>query len=627
MSDKKHGMPVVPQGYSNQSPFSQSSFKQHNSSPMFDSNSEALHALEEQRMKTRKKKSVKILIILLIILLLAVAGAVMLFNKMTSNKVASQNKTAVVERGDFSKTITTNGNVQPIAYQSVSPISGGVVTSVAVELGSTVSEGDLLFVYKSEELEKAIKDAEHGVSEAENGVKQAKASVTQAINSYNRAVDVYNKSVQDAYNADTEAARQAAVAKANRVQAELAQKAAAEASARQAQTIETLLKQYQTVSNQKLMFDRLVRSNKAQAGMSFKEAYDIIKERKAAGMSVDWAEAQLKEAQKKPEGGLYDDNELISSLDRYWLNKTILKSQLLSMGVDPDNPGASSSAPESPAAPLPELPEAGKTGSAVSQIPEFDKVGNEAAIENARFSVKSAQLALESARDNLRLLKEKYNDGKVTATISGQVIALNIENGSKLENLTQTGKPAIQIADISKMKAQINVNEVDILKVAKDMTATMTFNAIPDYETEGKVETIASSPVNNSNGGIDEIPGIGGRRGGSSNLVSYAVGIVLDKPDPRIKVGMNSEVTLILEDIKDCFMIPLDAINSDGEKDYVNVVTVDGKGQFTSTKRVYVEVVSSNESVSAIKDTPELHEGDLIELFSSDQGGGSEHSY
>lgn len=587
---------------------------------MANSNSSAFQALEEKRSKQRRKKTRNIIIALVIIVLLSLVGAYLLISKMKSNDKAQQNNSAEVYRADFSKTITTNGTIQALANQSVSALANGEVTSVKVEAGTEVKPGDVLFTYKSEELEKGISDAEKAVIEAQNGLKQAKSGVSQAINAYNRAVDQYNAELDAAAQAQSEAQRQQAIARANQIAQEQQAAAAAQEQALRANAINTLINNYQQEKNQKQLFDKLAAAGKAQKGMSFAEAKKILDQRKSEGADVSWVQTELDKAKIKPGGGTYADTEVISSLDQHWLNMMVYKSQLKSMGIDPDNPaaamdgGSGATVPEGPGAP----DNQGGPAAAANQILPFDKVGQSAAIEQAEFGVVSAKLAVNSAQENLKLAKERYNNGVVEAKISGQVIALNIEVGTKLEALAQSGKPAIQIADVSAMKAQININEMDILRVKKDMEAVMSFNAINDYETKGKVETIASSPASGQAGA--DLGGFAGPGGGSSSsLVTYPVGILLENPDPRIKVGMTTQVTLMLEEIKDALQIPLDAVNSDGDKDYINVVTLDSSGLIVDRKRIYIEVLSSNESVSVIKDDGQVKEGDQVEVFSGEE--------
>lgn len=617
--EKTPQAPLPPTGY--QSPFAAGQPGAHRAAPQQQpevlgapAGSPAMQALEEKRRKKKRNRRIKTIVAILVILALLAFAGISIAKKMTSNKVAEQNPTEEVKRGEFKKIITTNGTIQPLKNQSVSGEMAGTVTQVMVAEGDTVKEGDVLFTFKSEQAEEAIRQAETAVKEARNGIKTAQMSVKGAINGYNTAADQYNRTLAQAYKAEGQALAAKAAAK---LQAQM-QQAAAEAAAKQAEIVNRMVNDYQRSKEQKAVFDQLVASSKAERGMSFKDAYAMIDAKQKAGGNVAWAKKQLEGAQVKPDGTKYGADEKIATIDKYWMNMILTKSQLMAMGIDPDSgaisiPGqgeAGAAAQAAQAAQGMEIPS--------TDIPPFDKAPLEQAIETAKLGVQSAQLHYENAQESLRIAKDNYNDGKVVAKISGQILALNIEDGTKLEQLVQSGKPAVQIANVSQMKAEMNVNELDILKVTKDLVAKITLPAIPGYEAQGRVTSIASSPQGSGGIGASALPGnLGAAAGaGGSAAVSYPVGVVLDNPDPRIKVGMSVDVSLTLEDLPNVLMVPLAAVNNDGSGDYVTRVTYDDKG-IAKPEKVKVKVISSNDQSSVIEG--DIKEGDKVEVSFEDK--------
>ena len=79
---------------------------------------------------------------------------------------------------------------------------------------------------------------------------------------------------------------------------------------------------------------------------------------------------------------------------------------------------------------------------------------------------------------------------KVVAPISGTVNAVNIKNGDDLSRLSSSSNSSapIIIGDLSTLKAQVEVNEVDIVNVSIGQKVTLTFSAIDGLSVTGKIE-------------------------------------------------------------------------------------------------------------------------------------------
>ncbi len=183
-----------------------------------------------------------------------------------------------------------------------------------------------------------------------------------------------------------------------------------------------------------------------------------------------------------------------------------------------------------------------------------------------------------------------------------------------IESFMSTGKSAVQISDITNMRVEMKVNEIDILQVERDLEARVTFDAVPDLTQTGKVSAIAASPDGGESAVAMGGGGMFGGGGGGSGIVTYPVDITLDDPDERLKIGMTADVTLNIEHLENVLMVPLTAVFNDGTKSYVNRVTYDSSGVATS-EQVEVTLVTSNETVSVI--TGPIEEGDTVEISSS----------
>ncbi|MDO5043829.1 MAG: efflux RND transporter periplasmic adaptor subunit, partial [Coriobacteriia bacterium] len=445
-------------------------------------------------------------------------------------------------------------------------------------------------------------------------------------------------------------------------QTQAAQQAAAQAINLQ---IDNLNRSYVQAKNQEALYHRLVQSGSITTpGLTFDEANKIIAmkvQKNPYGAYVyDWAKQQLDAAQAKQEDvplpgepGIDEPstggNTRVERINQHWLDKILIASELNSLyGIDPENPLSVQQVKTQVS--QGQIPEAlkkyaesvaqsfdtssveldpsqladGSTDmlSAGMEIPEvkpapFDSESLLLGIESAKQAVNTANIAVESAQNQLDQALEAYNEGKVLATIDGEVLQINIEPGMKLETLVQSGKAAAQIVDLSKLKAQMNVNELDILHINKETKAELTFNAIPDLVQSGEVDVVSASPLGSENAQANALASMGGAQGGAS-VVSYPVSILINSPDKRLKSGMSTDITLTVEKLENVIMVPLTAVNNDGTKDYVTKVTYDANGVATN-ERVDVVIISSNETVSVVEGN--IKAGDKVQIAGNDDTG------
>jgi len=111
----------------------------------------------------------------------------------------------------------------------------------------------------------------------------------------------------------------------------------------------------------------------------------------------------------------------------------------------------------------------------------------EAEVEAAEFSVKSAEASLNEANENL-------TKTTVYAPMSGTISLLLVEQGERVVGTEMmTGTEMLRIADLTRMEAQVDVNENDIIKVSLNDTAIIEVDAYLDHQFRGIVTEIANS--------------------------------------------------------------------------------------------------------------------------------------
>lgn len=110
-----------------------------------------------------------------------------------------------------------------------------------------------------------------------------------------------------------------------------------------------------------------------------------------------------------------------------------------------------------------------------------------AEVDAAKFSVVSAEASLKEANENL--VKTS-----IYAPMTGTVSMLLVELGERVAGTgMMAGTEMLRVADLSRMEAQVEVNENDIPRVNLGDTATIEVDAYVDYKFRGIVTEIANS--------------------------------------------------------------------------------------------------------------------------------------
>lgn len=234
--------------------------------------------------------------------------------------------------------------------------------------------------------------------------------------------------------------------------------------------------------------------------------------------------------------------------------------------------------------------------------------------------LEAAKQSLEVSNQNVIVAKAKYQSalsdaGKanVTAPSNGTVNAINIKNGDDLSKLSSGSSRTVPmiIGDLGTMKAQVQINEVDVPNVALDQKVMMTFNAISGLSVSGKVEK------------MDSLGTI------AQGVVTYNATISFDTTDPRVKPGMSVSASIITGVKQDVIIVPNSAVKTQsGGGNYVEIL----KSGETVPTQVNVQIGAVNNTNTEITSglsvgdpvvTRTINPGATATTSTSSQGGGA----
>lgn len=219
-------------------------------------------------------------------------------------------------------------------------------------------------------------------------------------------------------------------------------------------------------------------------------------------------------------------------------------------------------------------------------------------LDSYQDAVDQAQEKIESAQSNADNKQETYDNYTITAPISGQVITKNVKAGDKIARSSSSSTSTLAVIyDLSEVTFEMSVDELDVGRVKVGQTVNVTADAIERKTFTGKVTNI-SLQSSQSNG-----------------VTNYPVTVTLDEVGDLLP-GMNVDGTIILDQVDDALMIPVDSLMR-GNRVYVkdDSVTRQQGNIPAGFKAVDVETGISNDDYVQI--TSGLSEGDEVYVDSA----------
>jgi HlyD family secretion protein len=118
----------------------------------------------------------------------------------------------------------------------------------------------------------------------------------------------------------------------------------------------------------------------------------------------------------------------------------------------------------------------------------------QAAYQVAKSTVDAGKFAITSAEASLKDANENLTKTSIYAPMSGTVSMLLVELGERVAGTNlMAGTELMRVADLSRMEAQVQVNENDIPRVKLGDTAVIEVDAYLDQKFKGIVTEIANS--------------------------------------------------------------------------------------------------------------------------------------
>ena len=496
----------------------------------------------------KKKRWLKILIPLAVVIAI-VAGCVSSLTKNVNSQLSGSYLVASAQRQDLTVSVSGTATLQPADSYNVTTLLSGDIVSAPFEEGDLVTKDTLLYAMDSSDAQDSMDRAQISVQQAQLSYQQAQEALhpTATLSGTISEVYVHNG---DSVNAGTELAR--------------------------------------IVASTELSIDFL---------FPFAAPTDFYVGQTATVFVDGYAGSQAGTVTSVSNSTAITSNGKPSVSVRVRLNNPgAVSDAYTASAVIGNYTSYGQAAVSMPASSVVYASGSGTVngfaklaGSTVSKGEVLCTVESETIrdqIENARLNLQSAQLSAGTASDTV----DDYN---IKSPIAGTVIEKNFKAGDKVDGAS-SGTLAV-IYDLSYLKLEMAVAELDIGKVEVGQRVEITADALEGQTFEGVVDKVS---INGTT---------------ANGFTNYPVTVVIEDYGD-LKPGMNVSAQIIGEEIPNALCIPVDAV------DRGNTVTVPGPGALNAdgqsvvdiTKLETREVTLGRNDDEYIEVTGGLEEGDIV---------------
>ena len=481
-------------------------------------------------------------------------------------------RTAIVKRGTVTASVSGNGTLQPLTTVEVKSNVGGQIVKLAVDEGDYVRAGQLIARIDPSDSMTALQQAEADLSGARAKVDQARQGSNmqrlQTVASITGAQQSLEASKQRFAQADQQA----------KIQPKLTQQAIQQARSA-LQSADATLSQTKTA---------LVPQKLAAA----KAAYDQAK------ATCDQTSKDLARQAALLAKGFVSQSQVDAAKQQYSVAQAQLDSAKIKQDTVKGEAEQDIIACEGKAAQAKAALDIALSNGVQDTLKKQDRLAAQAALKQATAALASAnaaayqdqmkrgdilqaqaQLARAAAAEKNSRTQLGYTT--INSPCTGVVVKKYVEEGSIVTagrsafgGGTGAGITIVDIADVSRVRVVVNVDETDIARIRLGQEVDVTVDAYPDELFGAKVIKIAPEAM------MDQ------------NVTTVPVTVELSHPDRRLKPAMNATCDFVTTRKQNVLYVPSEAVK---ETDKGMTVTVLDHGKQVE-RRVEVGITGNDYS-------------------------------
>lgn len=164
--------------------------------------------------------------------------------------------------------------------------------------------------------------------------------------------------------------------------------------------------------------------------------------------------------------------------------------------------------------------------------------------ETAKTEFALAKNALERSQRDLDIIEERLTKTRVTAPFDCTILTRPVSIGQAVSGSGgfNSGTEVLTIADLNNLIINAHINQADITRLRQNQTVDVQVEAVAGLSVTGMVERIAPQATI------------------KNNIKGFAVRILLEKADKRIRPGMTANIKIPVASADNVVAVPLAAI-------------------------------------------------------------------
>jgi HlyD family secretion protein len=193
-----------------------------------------------------------------------------------------------------------------------------------------------------------------------------------------------------------------------------------------------------------------------------------------------------------------------------------------------------------------------------------DLTAREAELSLSQQAVRTQEQRIRVEEANLASARYDLNKVRVESPIDGVVIKRNVEEGETavVGTMNNAGTVLLQIADMSVIETEIEVDETDIPFVNVGQTAEIQIDAFPDQKVRGRVTEVGNSPITTT----------GSAQAQTGRATNFKVVVQVEGPVPDVRPGFTCTAIITTATRQKAISVPIQAMS-------VRELIVDSAGQ------------------------------------------------
>lgn len=205
----------------------------------------------------------------------------------------------------------------------------------------------------------------------------------------------------------------------------------------------------------------------------------------------------------------------------------------------------------------------------------------EADLNTAKAQVAALDAQIQQAQIQVSTAEVDLGYTQITAPIDGTVVGVVVKEGQTV-NSAQSAPTIVKVAQLDQMTVRAEISEADVVRVKAGLPVYFTILGEPGKRYQASLRMVEPAPdsINTSDSTSSSSSTT------STDTAVYYIGVFdVPNPDGKLRISMTTEVSIVLDSVKDAPALPVSALGS-ANRDGSYTVQVLGKGGKVEARQI-----------------------------------------